>query len=52
MRYRISRTDLARVLLACASHPAASRRELSVFWGEPGHDDDPQLAAKLAALAV
>lgn len=52
MRYRIGRTDLARVLLACASHPAASRRELSVFWGEPGHDDDPQLAAKLAALAV
>ena len=51
MRYRIGRADLARVLLACASHPAASRRELSVFWGEPGHDDDQQLATKLAALA-
>lgn len=52
MRYQISRSDLARVLIACATHPAAHRRELSVFWGEPGHDDDPQLAAKLAALAV
>ncbi|GAB4354631.1 MAG: hypothetical protein Kow0073_11330 [Immundisolibacter sp.] len=52
MRYRISRSDLARVLIACATHPAAGQRELSVFWGEPGHDDDQQLAAKLAALAV
>lgn len=52
MRYRISRSDLARVLIACATHPATHRRELSVFWGEPGHDDDQQLTAKLAALAV
>jgi hypothetical protein len=51
MRYHIARGDLARVLLACVHHPAASRRELSVFWGEAGRDSDEQLAAKLAALA-
>ncbi len=51
MRYRIARADLARVMLACVTHPAVGRRELSVFWGEAGHDDDAQLAAKLAALA-
>lgn len=51
MRYQIARGDLARVLLACVDHPAASRRELSVFWGEAGHDSDEQLTHKLAALA-
>lgn len=51
MSYQIARADLARVLLACVTHPAASRRELSVFWGEAGRDDEAQLAAKLSALA-
>ena len=51
MRHQIARGDLARVLLACVTHPAASRREVSVFWGEAGHDDDRQLAQKLAVLA-
>ncbi|WP_448505942.1 NAD(P)H-binding protein [Immundisolibacter sp.] len=50
MRYRIARADLARVMLACVTDPAASKREFSVFWGEAGHDSDAQLAAKLAAL--
>jgi hypothetical protein len=51
MRYQIARADLARVMLACVTHPAVGRRELSVFWGEAGHDSDAELAAKLAALA-
>jgi uncharacterized protein YbjT (DUF2867 family) len=51
MRYRIARADLARVMLACVTHPAVGRRELSVFWGEAGHDSDAELAAKLATLA-
>lgn len=51
MRYQIARADLARVMLASVTDPAVSRRELSVFWGEAGHDSDEQLAAKLAALA-
>lgn len=50
MRYQIARGDLARVLLACIDRPQASRRELSVFWGDAGHDSDEQLAAKLAAV--
>ena len=50
MRYQIARGDLARVLLGCVDHPQASRRELSVFWGEAGHDSDEQLAARLAAV--
>ena len=51
MRYQIGRADVARVMLASVTHPAVGRRELSVFWGEAGHDSDEQLAAKLAALA-
>jgi hypothetical protein len=51
LRYQIARGDLARVLLACVDHPAASRRELSVFWGEAGQDGDEQLAQKLGTLS-
>ncbi|HEY8331635.1 MAG TPA: NAD(P)H-binding protein [Pseudomonas sp.] len=51
MRYQIARADLARVMLACVTHPAVGKRELSVFWGEAGHDSDAELDAKLAAAA-
>lgn len=51
MRYQIARADLARVMLASVTNPAAGRREFSVFWGDAGYDSDAQLAAKLAALA-
>lgn len=51
MRYQIARADLARVMLASVTNPAAGKREFSVFWGDAGYDSDAQLAAKLAALA-